>query len=426
MGESLTFKSVNPHCLEHILGLSEMHEIVVHEDIHDLTGTKLLASGQPVSRAMHEKLTRRRLARPLEASLSVAGGATLDVIVADALKLIEENEVFSAVAGSADARALIRSIQRLPLPGPVKLLLTSAREGKGHTYQHCVATMVCCAGLAARLNLNDRDANNLLLASLIHDVGELYVHPDYLNSGKALAPGEWKHVAAHPCVGHAFIREFTNFPVAVADAILHHHERLDGSGYPFQLKGTDVSPIGSILGVADSLSAIAIRRNIGVRERLMVALRIIPEEFDRSAVAAVSAALAALPPLEPSNAPGNCNELIQPVLVRLDNAHEVAQSLGKTGSRNIEFASKHALATLSNIRKNLRATGIYDPDQLSMILGDPHIAHEILLVTNEISWRLRNLARNLYLRVERLENGSELSTVFGLIAALDPTVQAPA
>lgn len=423
-GDNAGFQAVNPHCLAHIVELSATHQVIAADDIHDDRGNKLWAKGAPISRDLHDKLLRRSLARPLEASLSVEQGATMESIVAETLSRIEENPVFAALAGSSAARGLLRDMRRVSLPGPVKLLLTSARANKQATYLHGLGTMIVCAGVASRLALSEHDANMLILAALVHDIGELYINPEYLDASKHLSPLDWKHVASHPCVAHAFIGEFTTFPTAVAACVLHHHERLDGSGYPFQLGGKSLDRLGTILAIADSVAAIALRGGCGLRKRIEVALRISPEEFDRGAASAVDLALQSIGEESCDAGQGNCLGRIVPVLHQLGNAMTAAQSLlTTTSSAPVKAAGAYVLSILGVMEKNLRATGAFETTQLAVIENDPQIMGEICLIVREVSWRLRNLARNVHLRIENTGDPGAMASVGPLIAALDPHAQ---
>ncbi|OHC70170.1 MAG: hypothetical protein A3H93_06990 [Rhodocyclales bacterium RIFCSPLOWO2_02_FULL_63_24] len=420
-GVELGFRIVNPHCLGRIVQLSETHQVIAASDIHDDSGNKLWARGAPVSRDLHDKLLRRSLAHPLEASLSIEGGATMESIVADALARIDEHEVFAGLAGSARARGLLRDMRRMPLPGPVKLLLTSAREHKQSSYAHGLAAMVVCAGLAAQLELSAHDANMLIVAAMVHDIGEIYINPEYLNADQPVSLAAWKHVASHPCVGHAFVTEFTTFPSAVAACVLHHHERLDGSGYPFQLGASALDRLSSILAVADSVSAIVLRGGCGIRKRLEVALRIVPEEFDRRSVSVINAALRDIRADACDAGQGNCIKRVVPMLRQLGEARAAADALAAAGgSAAIDACGRYALSILGHIEKSLRATGVFDLSQLATIESDPQVVSEICLIVPEVSWRLINLARNLHMRIEKSGNADELARVSGLIAALDP------
>ena len=86
-------------------------------------------------------------------------------------------------------------------------------------------------------------------------------------------------MASHPCVGQAFLKEFASYPPAVADYVLHHHERLDGSGYPLQLAGADkIYSFARILAVADTFDAMTSKRAFKGRISLLAVIRLLQQE----------------------------------------------------------------------------------------------------------------------------------------------------
>lgn len=413
------FCAVNPHCLENIVRLSDQMEVIASSDILDERGTKLWAKGAPVSRALQEKMLLRRLKKPLEVSLDVEGGTTLESIVADCFTLMKDNAALDRMGGASGARSVLRSVRNAPLPAPLKLLLTSAREHKRHNYEMGLAAMIVSSGLAHGLGLNDRDAGLLILSALVHDIGEMYINPEYLDGSRQLQPSEWKHVASHPCVGQAFIKEFASYPPAVADCVLHHHERLDGSGYPFQLSGTNMGPLSQAISVADSVTAIIMRGSAGLCERVAVALRIVPEEFPRPAVSVIINALAQLGEANAPTVSGPFSERVFPVLQQLRSARLLAESLVNAGASPCSAkAGQFALDAIRSIDKSLRATGVYELSQLEVLESDPAIMGEVCLVLGEVSWRLRNLARNIHLRLEKHGGADDLARVAELFAVL--------
>lgn len=118
----------------------------------------------------------------------------------------------------------------------------------------------------------------------------------------------------------------------VSDCVLHHHERPDGSGYPFQLSGSDTSPLSKLLAIADTVSAIVLRGHAGIDERVAIALRIIPDEFSRPSVSFINHTLTRLDPVSAPAVTGSFVTRVLPVLQQLRSARLLAETLSKTGS----------------------------------------------------------------------------------------------
>lgn len=96
----------------------------------------------------------------------------------------------------------------------------------------------------------------MALAGLLHDIGELYIDPQYLHSRNRLYPHEWRHVVVHPRIGQMLIEDLENYPATVAQAVFEHHERYDGSGYPRQISGAGISAADRVVAVAEMISGV--------------------------------------------------------------------------------------------------------------------------------------------------------------------------
>lgn len=419
MSSGKTAELVNSHCLEHIMALSDRQEIVACEDILDESGRKLWAQGQKVSRSLHEKLQRHKLARPLESALTVEGGIVSDQVVSACLELIASNPLLQRISGSVAARGLLTEFRNTPLPGPFKLLLTSAREGDLASYQHGLHCVAITAGIAARLNVGDDSVQQLLLAALIHDIGELYIDPDYLRSNSRLEPAQWKQVAVHPRIGQMLVRELTMLPALIGDAVAEHHERLDGSGYPAQKASGEISRFGRVIGVADTCSAVIMRNSPDAADRLVVAIKIVPEEFDRAVVDAVVKPLQAAGSA-PAARSDDCLERIRGIAERLEQSMLVAESLATHEANRISAdVGAYVLGVLKVLSKALSATGAVEALGHDEVRDDDGILAEIALVAREVDWRLRNLARNVHLRIHLNHDGKDLPLVLPLVETLD-------
>lgn len=415
----MVFNSVNQHCLNSIVELAETRTVEASEDIYDERGIKLWAKGKPVSADLQEKLLRRRLAKPLEATLAVEGAVAFGDVVGACRARIDDGPLFQRLV-NREALTLIDGMKSIPLPQPLRLLLTTAHSKGSNSFRHAIATILVSAGIAARLRLSDHDAQLLLTAALLHDLGEMYINPEYLKDSYRLPPSEWKHVASHPRVGELLITELTTLPVAVAHCVGHHHERLDGSGYPNQLERARHTRLGSFLAIADSVAAILARGDAGAPLRAALALRIVPEEFNPEAVAVVTQALRHGDDSFGTPADGGFAQAVERSVERLRRTTACAQTVrAAAGAGFIRQTAESALNLLHNLDKSLRSTGVLEAISLGPGILDDELVAEINLVVREIDWRMRNLARNLHLRAEAQSNAAYLAELQPLIQALD-------
>lgn len=133
--------------------------------------------------------------------------------------------------------------------------LISAMEGivedlYGHV--HRVASVAIEIGRV--LGLDHDDLDRLRSVGVLHDVGKIHVDPAILAKPGPLVGDELACMRRHPQLGFAMTVD--RFDRKVADAILYHHERWDGGGYPFGLRGTEIPALARIVLVADAFDAI--------------------------------------------------------------------------------------------------------------------------------------------------------------------------
>jgi putative nucleotidyltransferase with HDIG domain len=134
--------------------------------------------------------------------------------------------------------------------------LTGAVETKDDntaTHGHDVAELA--ERIASRLGLGEADARNVRYAALLHDVGKIAVPSEILLKPGALDDGEWAVMRSHAEIGAALVARIEAF-AHIADAVRHHHERIDGTGYPGGLHGDEIPLAARIIAACDTFDAI--------------------------------------------------------------------------------------------------------------------------------------------------------------------------
>jgi PAS domain S-box-containing protein len=124
-------------------------------------------------------------------------------------------------------------------------------------HQRRVAQLSMAIGKA--MGLNDEQIEGLTMASFVHDIGKILVPADILSKPGKLTKPELDMLRDHPRIGHEILKTI-EFPWPIADIVLQHHERINGSGYPFGLTGDRISIEARILAVADVVEAMSSHR----------------------------------------------------------------------------------------------------------------------------------------------------------------------
>jgi HD-GYP domain-containing protein (c-di-GMP phosphodiesterase class II) len=128
-------------------------------------------------------------------------------------------------------------------------------------------------------------------AARLHDIGKLLIPREILDKPGPLNAREWAELQRHPETGYELVR--MRVPAAVADVVVTHHERFDGSGYPNGVEGTEIPLEARILQVADAFDAITSERvyqpALSVDYAISELTRCAGTQFDPDAVAAIVA-----------------------------------------------------------------------------------------------------------------------------------------
>lgn len=138
--------------------------------------------------------------------------------------------------------------------------LTRIKRRDDYTAQHCINASVLSLGLAHALDWDEKKIEHAGLAGLLHDLGKLRIDDKILNKPGPLTDEEYEIVKTHTTLGHKLLADEGQLPDAVIHAVLYHHERPDGGGYPHGLAGGDIPPLARLVGIVDAYDAITSRR----------------------------------------------------------------------------------------------------------------------------------------------------------------------
>jgi len=145
---------------------------------------------------------------------------------------------------------------RRTLEGTVNALaaLAEARDPYTAGHQQRVAHLACA--IADELGLSEQEIRGIHMAGLVHDIGKIHVPAEILSKPTALTEIEMQMIETHPVTAYDILKS-VEFPWPVAQIVLEHHERMDGSGYPRGLPGAELLLEARILAVADVVEAMA-------------------------------------------------------------------------------------------------------------------------------------------------------------------------
>jgi putative nucleotidyltransferase with HDIG domain len=159
------------------------------------------------------------------------------------------------------AQELVEEISSSVLRQPHALIsLARLKNADEYTYMHSVAVCALMIALARQLALDEEMVREAGLAGLLHDLGKMGVPNKILNKPGKLTDDEFSVMKSHPEIGANIVMDNPLVSPMVLDVIMHHHEKVDGSGYPHGLKGEHISLFAKMGAVCDVYDAITSNR----------------------------------------------------------------------------------------------------------------------------------------------------------------------
>lgn len=397
----------SPHYVKAVTDLGDKQDVVAEADIYSENGIKLVSQGTRIRSDLYEKLTRHRLKDALDNLLSTNPATTGSVLLEDVLAQ-RNNEPVLALLGtlSSDPLSLRQDVGQLQLPKTVALKLTVMREQRRSLYEHTIRVLIICHYIALRLPLNAKDRVNLVMAAICHDFGELHTDPDILRPEHRVTQDERRFIYVHPITAYLVLKQIKEWGSA-ATAVLYHHERLDGSGYPYGLRGEQLGQLSRILAVAEVAASFIHRLSL---QRLATVLQLSQLKFDANVIGPMVEAA------HRERSDGN-SALI------LDNVESYLQQIGQLLSRWQEwrevqpgelFREDGPLNFLHERMRGLQSAILqmgFDPRTPSSLLDtqdDPLAAVELDTLVNEIEWQVGDLEHEIDRRMDTLSSALDM------------------
>jgi putative nucleotidyltransferase with HDIG domain len=243
--------------------LNELHAVteklfVVQKNLHHMVAQAYALGATSVVRSTREigpKLAQIEAAS--KASGSNSGTARSEIV--DCAKAFAS--MFSAInhdrsidlseAERATAR-VISGIER----GGLGAWLDDVRRYHEGTFQHCLLVTGIAVGFAIEIRFADLDVRRLGMAATLHDIGKARIPLSILDKPDRLDPNENEIMKRHPAIGHELLKDLPDISAEILDGVRHHHEYLDGSGYPDGLSAAQISDLVRLLTISDIFAAL--------------------------------------------------------------------------------------------------------------------------------------------------------------------------
>jgi putative nucleotidyltransferase with HDIG domain len=185
----------------------------------------------------------------------------------------------AALGGSIDgwlAKKAVAECVNSVLHSPDAMLwLTQLKNKHEYTLQHSLNVCILAIVLGRHLNLPENHLHNLGLCGLLHDIGKMLIPIAILNKQAPLDAEELKIMQSHTTLGYELLKASDHMHSSVIETALTHHERLDGTGYPRQIKQAGISDFAKIVAIVDTYDSITSDRFYQSRKTHIEAINIL-------------------------------------------------------------------------------------------------------------------------------------------------------
>lgn len=222
-----------------------------------------LAPSEPVMTEHDEALSAPTLRRPPQVPMSeeLERARTLCAHSRQAVMNMFQEVRLGRAVDMQHAGALVERITDSLLRHPNALIsLARLKTADDYSYMHSVAVCALMIALARQLELPAQQVQQAGMAGLLHDIGKLTIPDSILNKPHKLSDSEYDQIKHHPQAGSEILRQSQEVDALVLDVCLHHHEKVDGSGYPHQLEGEQISLFAQMGAVCDVYDAVTSNR----------------------------------------------------------------------------------------------------------------------------------------------------------------------
>ena len=237
------------------LGLDVPEGVVAIVETSEVAAVESIAIAPPSKPLAERDVARVSAAVEIERAARICLDSKAAVV-----SMFEEVRMGNAV-DVGGARQLVEDISDSISRNPGAIIsLARLKTADDYTYMHSVAVCAMMVALAKQLGLDDAQTRSCGMAGLLHDLGKVAMPTDVLNKPGKLTDAEYAVMQTHPTEGFKMLKASPNVDVVAQEVVLHHHEKMDGSGYPEGLKGDEISLYAKMGAVCDVYDAITSNR----------------------------------------------------------------------------------------------------------------------------------------------------------------------
>ena len=406
----------SPHYLKTVTRLGDRRALVTSQEIFSSIGIKLVNKGASFNSKLYDQLAQHKLIPSIDQCVSIDDPVSAEGLATQVRDMLASDPCFALLADRfPHTDAIVQTIARIPFNPVIVFKLSVMRDTRPELMKHSLFVSVVSTYIGIRAGLPEAQLTDLACAGLLHDIGTLHIDPKLLERGHVLTDRERRHLYAHPVTAYLILEAFPEYDRELLKAVLDHHERLDGSGYPRGLHAPASSRLGQIVSVAEVVGSRLERADDPYGNlRLETILKLNSRRYGREYIGYLHLFYARQTDDEPA-CPPEKRELMRK---RIRDISRVLDSWDRTYS---SFRGSHPVVAfiddlMSDLLVAVQDAG-FDPKQaaaMALSEDDPNLCVEMGILADEAFWRVKEILQEILRRWPLLEledSASDLHSV---------------
>ena len=409
--EALAESQLNDkHYLQSVTHLGDTRSIVASREIYTSTGMKLISAGMQINSSLYERLLQHKLIPPLDQSLTTEDAVNGASLAEQAAQMMHADKQLALIQSvKSDGQTLVSVLKQVPLNPAIAFKLTVMRETNAELFKRSIFVALVSIYIGMKLHMDKHQLKDIATAAVLHDIGLLHVDPKLLEREHRMSESERRHLYVHSVTAWMILKAYPEYKNKVLDAVLQHHEHLDGSGYPRGLKSGEIGQFAQIIAVAEIVaSRYGSDNDAQSWSRLETILKLNLRRYGRNLIPCLKIFYQ-----DEIEAPP-CSEIdMQAALEKMSGISAIFISWEKArGECDVKIpACAFIDERMSNLRMEIIDAGLnpnVEDNQLFGLEGDVEACFDVRMLLDETMWQLGNILREIQRRWPAVDSDDPL------------------
>jgi len=393
---------------QHLAAINTRNKVIASDDITNDMGALVMPAGAELTPELATRIAHHKLAKPIEFSVALEKSINAQILQLHLQNMPIHPEVIQLIERRIEVDTFIRESSKLVSYPMILQKLTVLQMQYPDIYKDSVMGAYVALLICSELNLAPTSVHGVFLGAITRDLGYLHIDPELVASDAMVTNDQWRLLQGHVAIGYEFLNAVPGLPALVKRAVLEHHERTDGFGYPRGLMSDELCTEGQLVAFADMTIALFNRYIFGADYTVNALEPVLQLNANVHTRQITQAALRALdkvfPHIEKSRHSSADMSLMVPKLLKrqsyVKNWFEIAKETSLILKEMLGTEKFKKLDEFfSNIQTILATSGIIDDNFVDWLRGTQNKAlseteikdiEYFALMLNEVAWQFNH------------------------------------